>query len=201
VDIAVALASEIGPGFSPDIKASQNLGFSPRDMLSVVWQYQVRDVQPSLWTGSDMDDLIQSIPGANEFITWFGRWPSFHDAEVLRIWLDRRGLSILEIHVFNMTNAVDATGHCICEKHATLRLFMTEITGCELVDFNHQNVLQHLDISRTDDGYELALASIYGLGGRIAAKTCTIEFESGIRRAASTQTASQPVLRWPADSS
>jgi hypothetical protein len=33
VDAAVALASEIGPGFSPDIKASKNLGFSPQEYV------------------------------------------------------------------------------------------------------------------------------------------------------------------------
>ena len=29
------------------------------------------------------------IPGAQDVIAWFGAWPTFHDAEVLSISLDR----------------------------------------------------------------------------------------------------------------
>lgn len=42
----------------------------------------------------------------------FGRWPSFHDAEVLRVALDRSGddgpTLELVVHVFVMTGEVDA---------------------------------------------------------------------------------------------
>jgi len=34
VVFAVAVVSEIGPGFSPDIKGHHRMGFSPWDMLS-----------------------------------------------------------------------------------------------------------------------------------------------------------------------
>jgi hypothetical protein len=44
----------------------------------------------------------------------FGKWPTFHDAEVLRIVLDRAGddgpTIEAQIHVFAMTSRVDDSG-------------------------------------------------------------------------------------------
>jgi immunity protein 50 of polymorphic toxin system len=56
----------------------------------------------------------------------FGRWPSFHDAEVLRVVLDRSGDEgpTLEaaIHVFEMTPDVDPKGYYVLKNH-------TEVTS------------------------------------------------------------------------
>ena len=123
------------------------------------------------------DDQVRSIPGADAFITWFGRWPNFHDTEVVRIWLDRASTSLLEIHVFN---TISTKGHYVREKHAKLRLVLTEITNCDLTGFNHQNVIDDLDLSKTEDGYQLTLFPIYGVGGSLSAKSVVIEFEPGI---------------------
>jgi hypothetical protein len=127
-----------------------------------------------------MDALIQTIPGANAFVSWFGQWPSFHDAEVLRITLDRKNASLIEIHVFKMTNEVDSKGQYVCVNHAKLRLVLLEITSCELLGFNHQNVIDDLDITRIEDGYQTRLFSIYGVDGTVDAKFIVIEFEPGI---------------------
>jgi hypothetical protein len=127
-----------------------------------------------------MNELIRSIPGADAFFAWFGRWPDFHDTEVVRISLDRTNKSLLEIHVFSTTSEVNAKGHFVTEKHAKLRLILTEITNCDLTGFNHQNVIDDLDLSQTDEGYQLTLFPIYGVGGSISAKSVTVEFEPGI---------------------
>jgi hypothetical protein len=127
-----------------------------------------------------MDDQIRSIPGADAFIAWFGRWPYFHDTEVVRLCLDRSSPSLLEIHVFNTTSELSANGHYVTEKHAKLRLLLTEVTNCDLTGFNHQNVIDNFDLSQTEDGYQLTLFPIYGVGGSLSAKSVTIEFEPGI---------------------
>ena len=51
----------------------------------------------------------------------FGRWPSFHDAEMLRVVLDRSGDEgpTLEavIRVFEMTSDVDPKGYYVLKNH------------------------------------------------------------------------------------
>jgi hypothetical protein len=53
----------------------------------------------------------------------FGTWPSFHDAEVLTVRLDRSGNSAddgpaLEaaIHVFRMTSEIDSRGYYVSKR-------------------------------------------------------------------------------------
>jgi hypothetical protein len=51
----------------------------------------------------------------------FGRWPSFHDAEIISIYLDRSGQDgpslEAKIHLFEMTNRVDAKGYYVLKNH------------------------------------------------------------------------------------
>ena len=139
-----------------------------------------------------MSDLIQSIPGATEFIEWFGGWPSFHDAEVLRICLDRANISTVEIHVFKMTSEVDNEGHYVLTNHAKLRFLLDDISGCNLTEFSHQNVIDDLQILPAEERHQIKLFSIYGVDGDITGKIIVLEFEPGIpersvyRRDAST---------------
>src|SRR5712692_434714 len=53
---------------------------------------------------------LQAIDGARELHDWFGYWPSFHDAEIIRLHLNRRGSSSLVIHTWEMTKEVDEKG-------------------------------------------------------------------------------------------
>ena len=61
---------------------------------------------------------MEYLRGADKVIAWFGRWPSFHDAELLELHLHGVGLSSMKIRAFNMTNRVDAQGCFVSEKHA-----------------------------------------------------------------------------------
>jgi hypothetical protein len=38
------------------------------------------------------------FPGTDKIIQWFGQWPSFHDAEILELHLNRTGESWIKIH-------------------------------------------------------------------------------------------------------
>lgn len=64
---------------------------------------------------------VPDIPGAKDVSAWFGYWPTFHDAEVLSISLDR------------------ANG-CV----VSIRSFESRIEG-----FNHQNVLSGLAVNES----------------------------------------------------
>jgi hypothetical protein len=81
----------------------------------------------------------------------FGEWPSFHDAEVLMMHLDRAGEdgSTLEarIHVFLMTDEVDERGYYVLTNHTDVTLRFTNIVLRQLHWFNDQNVLSELLIS------------------------------------------------------
>ncbi len=53
---------------------------------------------------------IESIAGAHELYDWFGYWPGFHDAEVLKFRLNIGEPSYLVVHTWEMTKEVNAHG-------------------------------------------------------------------------------------------
>ncbi len=107
----------------------------------------------------------------------FGRWPSFHDAEVLALRLDRgpdaqRLPSLeLDVHLWEITDEVDAMGGDVLRKHTLATLRCEDIQELELFGFNLQNVLSDLrldDLSELHDPairWGVTLRSSYGLGG------------------------------------
>jgi hypothetical protein len=127
-----------------------------------------------------MEDWLQSIPGALELFDWFGYWPSFHDAEVLSIELNRIGPSKILVHTFTVTDQVNSKGSYVCAKHCIVTLLLEDLEGVDLVEFNQMNVLSSLRFERANDSLVLALASSYGVGGSIKAKSVRIELASGI---------------------
>jgi hypothetical protein len=91
---------------------------------------------------------------ASNLVSVFGRWPSFHDAEVLRLSLDRSGeegptLDVV-IHVFEMTTEIDAKGFYVLKNHTELTLRFTHVVLSRLQWFNHQNVLSSLEVEELD---------------------------------------------------
>lgn len=124
--------------------------------------------------------LLQSIPGANELIAWFdGQLPTFHDAEVLSIHLNRHEASTIRIHTWRNTRRVRADGHFIYDKHVIVTFVLDAIHDIELVGFNHQNVLTDLALEATNDGISILLAGIFGVDGTLVAKSLRIELEPG----------------------
>ena len=118
-------------------------------------------------------DPASGFENAQLLTTIFGRWPSFHDAEVLRLVLDRSGPEgpTLEaaIHVFEMTSEVNAKGYYVLKHHteATLRFTAVNLEGIRW--FNQQNVLSDLIVEPLDpaehDGLTLrvVMPSTYGV--------------------------------------
>src|SRR4051794_31467997 len=94
---------------------------------------------------------FEHIPGADRLIERFGSWPSFHDAEVLRVMLDRRGdhppTGEMLVHAWRMTDQVDDRGYYVRNTHTLVRFAFEGIASIELSEFNHQNVLFDLEIA------------------------------------------------------
>jgi len=125
------------------------------------------------------ESLLAQIPGAAALVDRFGRWPSFHDAEVTELALRRDGISTLTIHIFQGTTELTSTGHYRTKLHTLVTFSMKSIVAMELYDFNHQNVISGLVIEQKPDGIELLLGSCYGLAGTIRAEEVSLSFVEG----------------------
>lgn len=128
-------------------------------------------------------DLLKSIPGRAELVDWFDeRVPSFHDAEILTLTLDRQAARCsFNIHTFQMTPETDETGHFDCIKHVVVVFKLEQVIDLELTDFNHQNAIFGLDIVQiADGGFRVELEPAYGLFGHIDALSLTIELIPGV---------------------
>jgi hypothetical protein len=127
-----------------------------------------------------MDTL--AIPGAIEFVHWFGRWPSFHDAEVIGLGMNRAQPSTIKIHCFDMTSVVLPDGTYECTHHAIVCFQFEEVFDSELRGFNHQNVLSGLMVTRDaidPQQYKLVLGGCYGLEGWLLGARLSMTFVEG----------------------
>lgn len=121
--------------------------------------------------------LDPKISGKEQVLERFGRWPSFHDAEVLRINLDRRDpeqrrFPTLEIaiHCWERSENLLASGHFETSNHSLIHLRFRNVSKVDLKDFNIQNVLHALSVIEIEDGcLQVTIDGIYGLDGSFVA--------------------------------
>jgi hypothetical protein len=102
---------------------------------------------------------VDRIPGAEQLVAVFGYWPSFHDAEVLWLRLDRRATiegyfgPTLEalVHAFEMTNEVGADGSYVLRHHVLVHLRFSDVVELQLEEFNYQNAFMGLTLTDLRD--------------------------------------------------
>ena len=138
--------------------------------------------------------LYAGIPGGPELLAWFGRVPSFHDAEIVRVVLNRRAPSTLSIHAWNLTDRVDPQGYFILERHAVVTFELEDVLDVQLEHFSSQNVIFGLQLRRaaprpdrmpyysrdaSPDDFELELDPCYGLSGHVRCRRVSISFVPG----------------------
>ena len=134
------------------------------------------------------------IPGGPELLAFFGEVPSFHDAEIVGLELNRRTTSYLRIHGW----VVDRSNpkQWIAVKNAVVTFALEGISDLELDGFSHQNVIGSLMITKAiidlerkpyisqieaqKQDFEIALEPCFGMDGRIRCKSISIQFEPGI---------------------
>jgi hypothetical protein len=122
---------------------------------------------------------LEAVEGAKDLRDWFGYWPTFHDAEVIRLHLNRSDASTLALHTWETTNEVDKKGFYVLTKHVVVEFVMKEVVGLSLNGFNNQNVVFGLAIDRVDGGYRLTLEDCYGIAGTIDATDISIRLAPG----------------------
>ena len=114
----------------------------------------------------------------------FGRWPSFHDAEVVRMRLDRGEgeppFLEADIHLWQTTGDLDERGYYALRHHTLATLRFDGISELELYEFNHQNVLWDLtledisELAMPDSRWSVSLATSFGVSGRLVCASISV---------------------------
>ncbi len=79
-----------------------------------------------------------------------------------------------------MTSEIEAKGFFVLDKHAQVSFNLEGVTNLELNDFNEQNVIWGLALSRTaGQAIRLELDQCHGLFGFVEARALMIELEPG----------------------
>lgn len=122
---------------------------------------------------------LGAVEGAKDLHDWFGYWPSFHDAELIRLDLNRNDTSTMVLHTWEMTKEIDAEGLYVLSKHVVVEFVLNGIVGVNLDGFDHENVLFGLVIEKVDHGYPLTLDDCNGMTGTIEATSISIRLTPG----------------------
>jgi hypothetical protein len=98
------------------------------------------------------------ILGSEKLTSVFGYWPSFHDAEVIWLRVDRRGSELGEgptleaqVFAFETTGDVDPAGYFVQRHHVLVHFRFSGVAELKVDDLNQQNVLFELRISGVGD--------------------------------------------------
>ena len=127
------------------------------------------------------------IPGSELLTTVFGYWPSFRDAEVVRLELVRvkpygAGPDLLaDVHTFEITDEIDAKKHFVLRHHVLVSFRFRGVDQLRPEDWNNQNALMGLRItdirSRQLDAlkFEVHFDSSLGVDARFLCRSVEIE--------------------------
>ena len=102
-------------------------------------------------------DLEKLIAGSAKLTAIFGGWPSFHDAEITEIHLERGEINqeknmfeepvlTIKLVLWNLTSRVKETGHFDTE-HTLAILQFSDVENLTLSGFNYQNAILGLEIA------------------------------------------------------
>jgi|SRR5579872_1684379 len=109
---------------------------------------------------------MQFVHNSENLTAVFGKWPSFHDAEIIHIELDRRSPSLVaEIFAFETTRDTDEKGFYRRIHESIVKIRFEGIDEVSLDGFNHQNVIAALAIEPRDKRLHVTIEPLNGLGG------------------------------------
>ena len=128
--------------------------------------------------GGNVEDLTVPVAGAERVRAVLGAWPSFHDAEVLRVELTRDPVLgrtppvlLLELDAGN-DFGTDAGGAPLPRVAARVALRFHDVADLVLGSFGYQNVLYELTLAPAGDRIAVVLDPTGGLGGVEGSFTC-----------------------------
>lgn len=131
--------------------------------------------------------VMEGIRGAEQLIAVFGYWPSFHDAEVLRVALSREGTGVdhrspwleLDVYAYDTDGTLTPDGYYRLTNEVIVSFRFHGVDAVKLEDFNGQNVLWELTIAPAVDPdgepvLEVELPSTYGLAGSFRCRAAEV---------------------------
>src|SRR5580658_104095 len=102
---------------------------------------------------------IEAVAGARELFDWFGYWPDFHDAEIIRLRLEAGAPSSILIHTWEMTNEIDAKGFYELRKHVVVEFVIEAISTINLQDPWDHSILLDLGVDKNEAGFRLSFSA------------------------------------------
>jgi len=106
---------------------------------------------------------LSIVSDSEQLTTIFGEWPSFHDAEVLSIRLERAFEDLYEspvlyasIHVFAARRNERSPTGVEFYNHTIVTFRFTLVLGLHLAEFNQQNAIFDLIFERPPDAPDVA---------------------------------------------
>ncbi|MBP7862739.1 hypothetical protein KA183_13725 [bacterium] len=124
---------------------------------------------------------LEKVPGATVLFEWFGYWPSFHDAEIISLELNRKGISNLNVYFWNTDwSKVLPNKHFFQDKYVIVHFAIENINDLELYDFSHQNVVSCLTLAPKDNLIEIEISPCYGISGYILAEKVSVSLTPGM---------------------
>jgi len=134
-----------------------------------------------MWNNETIARASEQIVGFGRFIEWCGGWPWFHDAEVVRLELNREGQSRLVLRVLGGSRPAFGPRanpkFSIPGEDVTVTFILDGVEDLELSSFNHQNVIFDLLLQQNDEMFRITLEPCFGLAGTIDARTIQLEFQ------------------------
>lgn len=113
----------------------------------------------------------------------FGKFPTFHDAEVLSFGLYRNPTKLLNpyllscLYVFEMTSKTDLQNEYVLKNKSIVHFRFDKIFNLEAENFNHQNVLEGLTILYDSDEtyFQVNFAAINGLSAKFGCRNIRVD--------------------------
>lgn len=125
------------------------------------------------WASRHMD-IPAYILNHKAVVNLYGRWPSFHDAQVLDYDAPAlEGYSLaFTVHTWQMTDKVDAKGYFVLEKHALVSFRFDAIFDVQMAAFDSGNILFGLEFfpSTDDSSFRVVLDSVMDKSGSFSAR-------------------------------
>lgn len=108
-------------------------------------------------------------------IAFYGRWPSFHDAQVpayKKPTADDPSLS-LTLHTWRMTEQVDPKGYFVLKDHSLVSFGFDGIFDADMDSFQPGNILFGMSFLRFDDSasFRVELDSVMDMSGAFSASS------------------------------
>jgi hypothetical protein len=129
-----------------------------------------------------IQDPAEFIVNAEKVSSIFGEWPTFHDAEVLTLILNRgmphdfKTSMLVRVWTFKVhRDQTDSKGYYKTTDHSIVTFRFDEPDELNLQGFNHQNVLFDITFKLVDTMVDVTFEGIYGVHTTFRCQKVTVE--------------------------